>query len=559
MNQVLNENERFLEQVITKDIVNIVAHSSVNNASVNMHECKKCLKLETELLNKKDFIKKETYDKLFRSYTTLKKHCISLEVDTQLNQEIFQRENSVSNQSAPSFDQYFELNELFRVSVLFLWVISKLKERIKSLSGNMNKDKHSKLNVNSELVCVWCNDCMLSDNHDLYVPNVINDVNASSKSKSAFKYSKKKVWKPAGKVFTKIGYTWRPTGRTFTIAGNTCPLTRINTPTEVVQIVYWYLDSGCSKHMTRDRSQLTNFVNKFLGKSKKKPHKPKSEDTNQEKLYLLHMELCGPIRVASVNRKNTSSSFSMITRGLHSSEPALYEMTPTTISLGLVPNHPPSTSVDPPAPEVIAPIAEVVAPEPVVSTCSPSSTTVDQDESSSMDRLDDIRIFLAFATHMNMIVYQMDVKTTFLNGILREEVYVGQPDRFVDKDNLNLVYKLKNALYGLKQAPHACDPVDTPMVEKSKLDKDTQGKAVDPTYYHGMIGTLMYLTASRLDLTFSISMYARYQEKPTKKHLHPMHMLITWVAKILDEIHLEVCNYWKKGLFAGYQKDRKVL
>ncbi|GKE56144.1 putative ribonuclease H-like domain-containing protein, partial [Tanacetum coccineum] len=68
-------------------------------------------------------------------------------------------------------------------------------------------------------------------------------------------------------------------------------------------------------------------------------------------------------------------------------------------------------------------------------------------------RLDAIRIFLAYATHMNMVVYQMDVKTTFLNGILREEVYVSQPDEFVDQDNLNHVYKLKKALYGLKQAP----------------------------------------------------------------------------------------------------------
>nr|GEW32870.1 hypothetical protein [Tanacetum cinerariifolium] len=90
MNQVLNENERLLEQVIDKDIVNIVVNSTMDNASVNMHECKKCLKLETELLNIKDFIEKKTYDKLFRSYTTLEKHCISLEVDTQLNQEIFQ-------------------------------------------------------------------------------------------------------------------------------------------------------------------------------------------------------------------------------------------------------------------------------------------------------------------------------------------------------------------------------------------------------------------------------------------------------------------------------------
>ncbi|GJS42836.1 retrovirus-related pol polyprotein from transposon TNT 1-94 [Tanacetum coccineum] len=64
-------------------------NSSVDNASVNVHECEKCLKLETELLNKKDFVEKEIYDKLFKSFTTLEKHCISLEVDTQLNQEIF--------------------------------------------------------------------------------------------------------------------------------------------------------------------------------------------------------------------------------------------------------------------------------------------------------------------------------------------------------------------------------------------------------------------------------------------------------------------------------------
>ncbi|GKB93054.1 retrovirus-related pol polyprotein from transposon TNT 1-94, partial [Tanacetum coccineum] len=109
-----------------------------------MHECKKCLILETELLNKKDFIEKETYNKLFRIFTTLEKHCISLEVDSQLNQEIFQRDNSVSNQSAPSFDQYFELNELKAQSQEKDTVIKKLKERIISLSENMNEDKIKK-------------------------------------------------------------------------------------------------------------------------------------------------------------------------------------------------------------------------------------------------------------------------------------------------------------------------------------------------------------------------------------------------------------------------------
>nr|GEY15412.1 reverse transcriptase domain-containing protein [Tanacetum cinerariifolium] len=74
-------------------------------------------------------------------------------------------------------------------------------------------------------------------------------------------------------------------------------------------------------------------------------------------------------------------------------------------------------------------------------------------------RLETIHIFLAYVTHKNMVVYQMDVKTAFLNGNLREEVYVSQPDEFVDQDNPNHVYKLKKALYGLKQAPRVCAPM----------------------------------------------------------------------------------------------------
>ncbi|GJY98975.1 retrovirus-related pol polyprotein from transposon TNT 1-94 [Tanacetum coccineum] len=142
MNQVLNENERLLEQVLSKDIVNIIVNSSVDNSDVNVHECEKCLKLETELQT--NFVEKKIYDKLFKSFTTLEKHCISLEVDTQLNQEIFQRDNSVSNQSAPSFDQLFELNELKAQSQEKDTVIMKLKERIKSLSGKMDENKIKK-------------------------------------------------------------------------------------------------------------------------------------------------------------------------------------------------------------------------------------------------------------------------------------------------------------------------------------------------------------------------------------------------------------------------------
>nr|GEX59496.1 integrase, catalytic region, zinc finger, CCHC-type, peptidase aspartic, catalytic [Tanacetum cinerariifolium] len=80
-----------------------------------------------------------------------------------------------------------------------------------------------------------------------------------------------------------------------------------------------------------------------------------------------------------------------------------------------------------------------------------------------------------------------DVKTTLLNDELREVVCVSQPEGFVDLDKPNHMHKLKKALYGLKQAPRACDLVDTPMVDKSKLDKDLQGKLVDHTHYYEMI------------------------------------------------------------------------
>ncbi|GJT70828.1 retrovirus-related pol polyprotein from transposon TNT 1-94 [Tanacetum coccineum] len=139
MNQVLNENERLLEQVLSKDIINIIVNSFVDNSDVNVRECDKCLKLGTELQT--NFIEKEIYDKLFKSFTTLEKHYISLEVDTQLNQEIFQRDNSVSNQSAPSFDQLFELNELKAQSQEKDTIIMKLKERINGLSGKNNEEK----------------------------------------------------------------------------------------------------------------------------------------------------------------------------------------------------------------------------------------------------------------------------------------------------------------------------------------------------------------------------------------------------------------------------------
>ncbi|GJW88643.1 hypothetical protein Tco_0163983 [Tanacetum coccineum] len=462
MNQVLNENERLLEQVLSNDIVNIIVNSSVNNASVNVHEYEKCLQLETGLQT--DFIEKEIYDKLFKSFTTLEKHCISLEFESKeqcddlINQvnlksvEIYDlnarlqekvlvitalkkdlrklkgknlADNAVTkhpsdpemlkidmetitpkllnkqtahsayikhtqeeatilrdlvehvkskyrlDQSLESACRYAKLvqelltnisktcpsinnadgklvavipknkdksvrftkpvissgNTITKTTSTLNLVSNKpmfsstgvkpstsasgsqpsgntKKDKIRQTPSSTQKNKHSKLNANSELKCVKCNGCMLFDNHDLCVFDFINNVNAHKKSKSVNKSSNRKVWKPTRKVFSNIGYIWRPTGRTFTIVGNACALTRITITTEVplrkptalenetpkpvvtlvylrkprkskthvlvskskvVQIVLWYLDSGCSKHMTGDRSQLTNFVNKFLG------------------------------------------------------------------------------------------------------------------------------------------------------------------------------------------------------------------------------------------------------------------------------------------------------
>ncbi|GKB65360.1 retrovirus-related pol polyprotein from transposon TNT 1-94, partial [Tanacetum coccineum] len=644
--------------------------------------------------------------------------------------------------------------------------------------------QHSKLNANSKLKCVKCNGCMLSDNHDLCVIEFINNVNARKKSKSdkkSLETNKKGVYK----YWIHLETYWKPTAlenETPKPVGTLVYLrkprkSQTNVPvsiSKVVQIVLWYLDSGCSKHMTRDRSQLTNFVNKFLGtikfgndhmtkilgygdyqignvtisrvyyvkglghnlfsvgqfcdsnlevafrqhtcfiqnledtvlfrgllklkfekdhlcsacamgKSKKKLHKPKSEDTNQEKLYLLHMDLYVPMHVASINGKKyilvfvddysrftwvnflrskdeapdfiikflkiiqarlkvpiqallkvpcvnimrrLASLMKHLLLALHSkmvslkdltvmaskhssSGPTLHEMTPDILFQPLFDEllNPPS-SVDHPAPKVIAPFAKVVTPEPAALTGLPSLTNVDQDAQSPshsqttpktqppvilndveednhdieiahvvkldelggilknkaqlvargyrqeeginfeesfalVARLEAIRIFLAFAAHMNMVVYQMDVKTAFMNDIFKGSV---NPTLFIRKKGKELllvqVYvddiifvastpelcdlfakikcsKFKMSMMGkisfflglqifqnprgifINQSKYAleslkkydfdsCDPVDTPMVEKSKLVEDKEGKAVDPSHYRGMIGTLLY-------------------------------------------------------------------
>ncbi|GJT74200.1 retrovirus-related pol polyprotein from transposon TNT 1-94 [Tanacetum coccineum] len=120
--------------------------------------------------------------------------------------------------------------------------------------------------------------------------------------------------------------------------------------------------------------------------------------------------------------------------------------------------------------------------------------------------IDAIRIFIANAASKNMIIYQMDVKTAFLNGKLKEEVYVSQPEGFIDPDHPTHVYRLKKDMYGLNRllGRDSCNPVDTPMVDQLKLDEDPLGIPVDQTRFCSMVGSLMYLTASRPDLVFAV-------------------------------------------------------
>nr|GEX66125.1 integrase, catalytic region, zinc finger, CCHC-type, peptidase aspartic, catalytic [Tanacetum cinerariifolium] len=320
----------------------------------------------------------------------------------------------------------------------------------------------------------------------------------------------------------------------------------------VVQIVLWYLDSGCSKHMTGDRSQLTNFVDKFLGTIKfDNDHVAKIigygdyqiENVLISRVYfvegrrhnlfsvgkfcysdlevsfrqhicfirnlkgvdlltgsrgnnpytlshdgvLSYIENLGKLQPKAdisifIGYAPTKKAFQIynrctrrIIKTIHvdfdeltvmasqhsSSGPVLHEMAPATISLGLVPNPTSSTSVDHPAPEVIAPIAEVVAPEPAASTGLPSLTAVDQD-----------------APLPSNSQKTTETQSSIIPGDVED-----------DNHDLDVTHMNNDSFF-----------VDTSMVEKSKLDEDKERKAVDPSYYRGMIGTLLYLTASRPNL-----------------------------------------------------------
>nr|GEV28034.1 integrase, catalytic region, zinc finger, CCHC-type, peptidase aspartic, catalytic [Tanacetum cinerariifolium] len=322
---VLKENERLLKQAISADIVNVVVNANVNYACKTVNECERCVIIETEL--QRDFIKKECYDKLFK------------------------KNNSFLQQSAPTFDQLFEINDLKAQSQEKDMIIMKLKERIKSLSGNVKEEKIKReleeiKTINIELdhrvtKLVAENKHLKHTYKQLYdsikssrvrskeqCDALIKQVNIKSAENFDLNTSlqekvlviialKDTLSKLKGKDVVNEAVTLHPidpellkidvaplapklrnnrtahndylkhtqeeTATLREIIKNERLLNPLNTSLDyaskkkvpvsnskinkslVVQIVLLYLDSGCSKHMTGDRSQLINFVHKFLG------------------------------------------------------------------------------------------------------------------------------------------------------------------------------------------------------------------------------------------------------------------------------------------------------
>nr|GEZ57135.1 retrovirus-related Pol polyprotein from transposon TNT 1-94 [Tanacetum cinerariifolium] len=229
-------------------------------------------------------------------------------------------------------------------------------------------------------------------------------------------------------------------------------------------------------------------------------------------------------------------------------------LTPGHISSGLVSNPVPATPYAPPInkeleilfypmfDEYLEPPRAERPGSPAQAVQAPVTSAeegIDFKESfTPVARIEAIRIFITNAASRNMTVYQMDVKTAFLNGELKEEVYVSQPEGFVDPDHPTHVYRLKKALYGLKQAPRAwmdsCDSIDTPMVDRLKLDEDLSRIPVDQTRFRSMVGSLIYLTASRPDLVSAVCMCARYQAKPIKKHLEALKRVFRYLKGTIN-------------------------
>ncbi|GJY21532.1 putative ribonuclease H-like domain-containing protein [Tanacetum coccineum] len=227
-------------------------------------------------------------------------------------------------------------------------------------------------------------------------------------------------------------------------------------------------------------------------------------------------------------------------------------------------------------------------------------------------RIKAIRLFLAYASFKDFVVYQMDVKSAFLYGKIEEEVYVCQPPGFEDPDFPDRVYNVEKALYGLHQAPRVWYKGDillmssmgeltfflglqvqqkkdgifisqdkyvgeilkkfrftevktasTPMETQKPLLKDKDGEEVDVHMYRSMIGSLMYLTSSRPDIMFAVCACARYQVNPKVSHLYAVKRIFRYLKGqpklglwYLKDSPFDLVAYTDSD-YAGASLDRK--
>nr|GEX97062.1 integrase, catalytic region, zinc finger, CCHC-type, peptidase aspartic, catalytic [Tanacetum cinerariifolium] len=136
---VLNDNERLLQKAMSVDIVNLVLYDNMNVDCMHVNACESSVTIESELTN--DVIQKDCYDMLLQKFNILEKHCISLEVNKQLKKGIFQKNTLFSQEGVPTFTELFEITNLKDQTQAKDTVIRKLREKLHSLSGDVNERK----------------------------------------------------------------------------------------------------------------------------------------------------------------------------------------------------------------------------------------------------------------------------------------------------------------------------------------------------------------------------------------------------------------------------------
>nr|GEV54675.1 hypothetical protein [Tanacetum cinerariifolium] len=243
-----------------------------------------------------------------------------------------------------------------------------------------------------------------------------------------------------------------------------------------------------------------------LGKRKKSSHKPKAKDTNQEKFYLPHMDLYDSMRMESITRNDWDHLFQPIFDEYFNPPPNVVSpvqvaATPRAVDIA---DSPMSTSINQDVPSTSIPSTQEQEQSPIISQGAKESPKTPHFHDDPLHE---------YSTSQGSSLNVRPSHTPF--ELLGHQIFQSPRGTFINQSNYALEIIKK---YGMLFS----DPVNTPMVDKIKLDKDLQENPVDPTHYRGMIGSLMYLTSSRPDLVFAVCICARYQAKPIEKHPHAM-------------------------------------